>query len=118
MGTAPGAPTSSFPSAPHASGSGVCSQTSPEPGQRNDLFLYSPFHLSSVHQKATIHLSMHQLKKTQLHSAWQPLRLALSRGWVFSRDLELNLFGLSKSSLRCDLITVCKYLPREKTARY
>lgn len=77
-----------------------------------------PISLSSVHQKATIHLSMHQLKKAQLRSAWQRLRLALSRGWVFSTDLELNLFSLSKSSLRCDLITVCKYLPREKTARY
>lgn len=78
MGRAP-SPSSSFASIP-VPPAAVRSPTSPEPGQRNDLFLYSPFHLSSVHRKAAIHLSMRQLekkKKPTLCSAWKLLRLAL-----------------------------------------
>lgn len=56
--------------------------------------------------------------KSSALSAWKHLGLALPRGWVFNRDLELNLFSLLKSSLRCALIAVYKHLPGEKSARY
>lgn len=57
-------------------------------------------------------------KKISVPLCLEASQIGPSRGWVFNGALELNLFSLPKSSLRCDLITGREHLPREKSARY
>lgn len=81
------------------------------------FIFHSSFRLSSVHQKALIPLSRHQLGNLRLLHLAMPQVSPFPR-LVFSGTLVLSLFDLSGRSLRYDLITACKCLPGEKTAGY